>query len=108
MGRGFGTAGGRMAADYIITQFKGAGIMPWQGSYLHPFISSGLMAKTEGANVVGWIEGSDSMLKGEYIVIGAHYDHLAYKINDDGTRVVFNGADDNASGVASIIEIESG
>jgi hypothetical protein len=105
MGRGFGTAGGRMAADYIITQFKGAGIMPWQGSYLHPFISSGLMAKTEGANVVGWIEGSDSMLKGEYIVIGAHYDHLAYKINDDGTRIVFNGADDNASGVASIIEI---
>lgn len=105
MGRGFGTAGGKMAADYITAQLEAAGVMPWQGSYLHPFISSGIMVKTEGANIIGWVEGTDPLLKDEYIVIGAHYDHLAYKITDDGKRIVFNGADDNASGVAAIIEI---
>lgn len=104
MGRGFGTEGGRMAASYISKQFEGAGLTPWQGRYVHPFISSGMMIKTEGANIIGWVEGIDPVLKKEYVVIGAHYDHLAYKMVN-GERVVYNGADDNASGVASVIEI---
>lgn len=104
MGRGFGTEGGRMAAQYITDMFKGAGLAPWQGQYRHPFISSGMMLKTEGANIIGWVEGNDPILKNEYIVLGAHYDHLAYKIIN-GEKVVYNGADDNASGVASVIEI---
>ncbi|MEW5845854.1 MAG: M28 family peptidase [Bacteroidota bacterium] len=104
MGRGFGTDGGRRAAQYISEQFEKIGLTPWQGKYKHPFISSGMMLKTEGTNVIGWIEGSDSVLKSEFIVLGAHYDHLAYKIVND-QPVVYNGADDNASGVASVIEI---
>ncbi len=104
MGRGFGTQGGRMAADYIINQFQEIGLKPWEGQFVHPFISSGMMLKTEGANIIGWIEGCDPILRDEFILLGAHYDHLAYKIND-GQMVVYNGADDNASGVASIIEI---
>jgi len=54
----------------------------------------------EGSNVVGFIEGTDPNLKNEYVVITAHYDHLG--IAGD---VVYNGADDNASGTAGVIEI---
>jgi Zn-dependent M28 family amino/carboxypeptidase len=54
-------------------------------------------------NVVGILEGSDSKLKKEYIVISAHLDHLGVgrPVNGDA---IYNGAMDNASGVASVIE----
>jgi hypothetical protein len=51
-------------------------------------------------NVIGIIEGSDPELKNEYIGIGAHYDHLGI-----GMAGVYNGADDNASGTAALLEI---
>lgn len=104
MGRGFGTQGGRMAANYIENQFRDAGIQPWQGRYMHHFINSRMMFKTEGCNIIGWVEGADSILKNEYVVVGAHYDHLAYYLKGD-SMVVYNGADDNASGTATIIEL---
>lgn len=60
-------------------------------------------------NVVGYLEGSDPKLKEEFIVIGAHYDHLGYggpTSNYKGKKLmVHNGADDNASGVAAMIEL---
>lgn len=60
-------------------------------------------------NVVGYIEGSDPKLKDEYIVIGAHYDHLGFggpTSNYKGKKLlVHNGADDNASGVAAMLEL---
>jgi hypothetical protein len=104
MGRGFGTKGGRMAADYIVQQFADAGIQPWNGKYRHEFVKAGMMLKTEGANIIGWIEGTDPVLKNEFILVGGHYDHVAYLIRGDKT-VVYNGADDNASGTATVIEL---
>ncbi len=104
MGRGFGTQGGRMAEEYIVSQFKDAGISPWNGSFKHPFINARVMVKIEGCNIIGWVEGSDPVLKDEFIVIGAHYDHVAYRI-EDGKKIVYNGADDNASGTATVIEL---
>ena len=60
-------------------------------------------------NVVGYIDGSDSKLKDEFIVIGAHYDHLGYgglSSNYKGKKpLIHNGADDNASGVAAMLEL---
>ncbi len=61
-------------------------------------------------NVVTLIEGSDPVLKNEYLVLGAHHDHLGYGGPGSGSRqpdtsAVHYGADDNASGVASVIEI---
>lgn len=53
-------------------------------------------------NVIGLIEGRDPSLKNEIVVIGAHYDHLG--VTKDG-KEVFNGADDNASGTAALLEI---
>jgi len=58
-------------------------------------------AEAPTANVVAKIEGSDSILKNEYIVVGAHLDHVGYQTNE----LIFPGANDNASGVASLIEI---
>lgn len=104
MGRGFGTNGARMAANYIVEQFAEAGILPWNGSFKHPFINARVMVKTEGCNIIGWVEGLDPILKDEYIVVGAHYDHVAYELKD-GTTIVYNGADDNASGTATVIEL---
>ncbi len=61
-------------------------------------------------NVLAYLPGNDRDLKTEYIVIGGHYDHLGLGGQGSGSRApdrkaVHNGADDNASGVASIIEI---
>jgi len=60
-------------------------------------------------NVVGIIPGSDPAKAGEAIVIGAHYDHVGLggrlSVTPDRTGEIHNGADDNASGTASIIEI---
>jgi hypothetical protein len=67
------------------------------------------LTKAKAQNVVGILEGSDPKLKDEYIVVGAHYDHLGMGGEGSGTRkmdtvAVHNGADDNASGVAAVIE----
>lgn len=66
--------------------------------------------KVRTMNVVGIIEGNDAVMKDEIIVLGAHYDHLGLGGPGSGSRepdtsAVHNGADDNASGVAGIIEI---
>ncbi len=54
---------------------------------------------SKGYNVIGYIEGSDSLLKNEFIVIGAHLDHCGK------WPILISGADDNASGSATVIEI---
>lgn len=60
-------------------------------------------------NVVGTLEGSDPQLKREYVVIGAHYDHLGHGGESNsrapGSKEVHHGADDNASGVAGLLEL---
>ena len=66
--------------------------------------------KETATNIIGFIEGSDPILKNEYIVIGAHYDHLGYgghrsgSLNPDSLQI-HNGADDNASGTAGVLEL---
>ena len=69
-----------------------------------------ILQKENTKNVVAMIEGSDPVLKNEYIVIGAHYDHLGMGGAGSGSRMpdtvaIHNGADDNASGVAGVIEL---
>ena len=65
--------------------------------------------RRETSNVVGYLEGNDPDLKDELIVIGAHYDHLG--LGHHGSRApdhigeIHNGADDNASGVATVLEL---
>lgn len=59
-------------------------------------------------NVVGVLPGSDPALRDEYVIIGAHHDHLGMGGEgslDPDSREIHNGADDNASGTAALIEI---
>jgi len=69
-----------------------------------------LLKREKTANVIGMLEGQDPLLKDEYIVIGAHYDHLGFGGTGSGSRMpdtmaVHNGADDNASGTAMVMEM---
>jgi len=64
--------------------------------------------QTEAYNVIGIVEGKDSVLKNEAIVIGAHYDHLGKGgagSLDVNSKEIHHGADDNASGVAAMLEL---
>ncbi|WP_343848067.1 M28 family peptidase [Algoriphagus jejuensis] len=77
-------------------------------SFEFPFILgasySNSFSQFESENVVGLIPGSDSRLKNEYVVHSAHLDHVGIgrAVNGDS---IYNGAHDNASGVASLLEI---
>jgi hypothetical protein len=96
-GRQAGSVYGRQAAEYIVNQWKETGIVPYgENAYFQEF-SDGYR------NIIGIVEGNDPKLKDEYIVVGAHYDHLGFKVNGD--TIVYNGADDNASGVAALTEL---
>lgn len=69
-----------------------------------------LQQETETRNVVGLLPGTDNVLKNEYVIVGAHFDHLGMGGQGSGSRVVdtvavHNGADDNASGVAAVIQL---
>lgn len=56
-------------------------------------------------NVVAFIEGSDPVLKDEYVVISSHYDHVGMRPPVDGEDTIFNGADDDGSGTVTVLEI---
>jgi aminopeptidase YwaD len=69
-----------------------------------------IQEKVMARNVIGYLEGSDPVLKSSYVVIGAHYDHLGMGGTGSGSRfmdslAIHNGADDNASGVAGVLEL---
>jgi hypothetical protein len=119
-GRGVGTRGIDDAARYIADGFARAGVAPAgpDRSYFQPFTvppdaPAVLHTQLGGAktqNVVAVLPGKSSALRGEVLVIGAHYDHLGYggfgALDDpDSTGKVHDGADDNASGVAALLEV---
>ena len=88
------------AAEYIIGEYEQAGLKPlFREGWYDRFTRKG-DHESDFKNVVGLIEGTDPALRGECIVIGAHYDHLGVRQDK-----IYNGADDNASGSAAVIEI---
>lgn len=100
-GRRAGTAGEDKAADYIAKEFARLKLkhLKDHANYFQEFDAGG----QKGKNVIAIMEGSDDLLKDEYVIIGGHHDHMG-KAPPDGDNI-FNGADDNASGVAAILEI---
>lgn len=71
-------------------------------------ISATVVAKTEAIhtqNVVGILEGTDPVLKNEYVAIGAHYDHVGMNPFAPGPDKIWNGADDDGSGTVSVLNI---
>jgi hypothetical protein len=93
-GRRAGTEGNRIAREYLVERFREEGAAPLMGSYTHTFLFDRRGEEMTGVNVAGQIQGkSDSV-----IVITAHYDHLGIR-----DSLIFNGADDDASGTAALL-----
>lgn len=103
-GRSLGSIKSKQVAQYIANYFESFGIKSYSDTYFHSFYHKEGQVNVIGNNVVGVIEGSDPVLKNEYIVLGAHYDHVGYEIKN-GKKIIYNGADDNATGTAAIIEL---
>jgi Zn-dependent M28 family amino/carboxypeptidase len=99
-GRLPGTPGGAKARAYILRRFKEAGIQPIGDSYERPFAFRGRgdSADRDGVNIVGVVRGRRE--PGRFLVVTAHFDHLGVRNGQ-----VFNGADDNASGVAALLAV---
>lgn len=98
-GRLTGTPGGERARDFVVGRFQESGIEPIGSSYLQPFtVERHGGGRGSGANVVGIVRGATR--PDLYLVVSAHYDHLGVR-----NGVVFNGADDNASGVAALFAL---
>jgi hypothetical protein len=112
-GRGFGSPGLEKAAEYVARQFRDAGLVPaaeGEESYFQVWQAAGGEGKGLATlkNVVGIIPGTSSRFAGESVVVGAHYDHLGLgwpDVRGDNRGRVHPGADDNASGVAVLIEL---
>ena len=96
-GRLVGTEGNARARAYIIERFKKIGLPAFKGSYVHPFsIVRNDEVIVEGINILGFVEGKTDSV----IILSAHYDHLGIR-----DSLIYNGADDNASGTAALIAI---
>lgn len=112
-GRGVGTAGLSRAGAYIRDAFARAGLQAsFQDFTISPDAPAVLhttLGGTATRNVVAILPGTSPTLRGEVVVIGAHYDHLGLggfgAMDPDSTGRVHNGADDNASGTAALIEV---
>ena len=99
-GRDSGSEGIALAASYIESRFEAFGIRP----YFKTFRDTLGNFEGDAYNVVGMIEGTDSELKNEYILIGAHYDHIGLIAPENGDAIA-NGANDNASGTTAVLEL---
>jgi hypothetical protein len=111
-GRGVGTAGLSRAGAYVRDGFAHAGLQATFQSFTispdAPAVLHTTLGGTATRNVVALLPGTSPALRGEVIVIGAHYDHLGFggfgAMDPDSTGRVHNGADDNASGTAALLE----
>lgn len=94
-GRRTGTKGALKTRKYIINQFHSLNILPLGKNYRQPFSFIKKRKEYKATNVLGFIRGTEKPHK--YIVISAHYDHEGIKKGE-----IYNGADDNASGVSAL------
>jgi hypothetical protein len=117
-GRFPGTPGNDSAAAYIARALRRLGLRP--GGDSGTFLQHWTIGNTSGtraahaadlrvANVVGILPGADRRLAGQDVIVGAHFDHLGRSSfgdpNPDSVPQIHNGADDNASGTAAVLEI---
>src|SRR5687767_7538157 len=113
-GRLAGSPGERCAGDYIAARFRALGLKP--GGTGRTFFQTLPVASTvnphagsTGRNVIALLPGSNPQVRDEWIIIGAHYDHLGHgeygSAEPNHGNAVHNGADDNASGVAVMLEV---
>lgn len=106
-GRMVGSEGGARARAYVLSRFEEIGLAPAEGGYEQAFAVArpldlrerdSLTMDIPGINLIGVIEGEDPSIS---MVVTAHYDHIG--TNEQGE--IFNGADDNASGVGGLLAV---
>ncbi len=95
-GRKFSTPANIRAQNYIISQLKNAQVKPFLNKYRHSFTHETQFSTRQGSNIIAAIKGK--VYPKRYIILTAHYDHLGQKQSR-----IYNGADDNASGVAALL-----
>jgi len=114
-GRGTGTPGNDSAAAYIARRFRGLSLTPFDSDFEQHFVAHPLVAHNFAPvslttqNVVALLPGRDSVLRRQFVIVGAHFDHLGRStegaLDPDRKHVVRRGADDNASGTAAVLEL---
>lgn len=122
-GREAGFHGSRVSSEYIASLLRWMGISPLADNYFQPFeacrkerqkkgrwevhpdsiakLKQEVHRKLSMRNVLGMIPGKNTE---EYVIVGAHFDHLGVDPALEGDRI-YNGADDNASGVSAVLQI---
>ncbi|MBL4604225.1 MAG: M20/M25/M40 family metallo-hydrolase [Flavobacteriaceae bacterium] len=105
-GRKPGTEGIEKAAQYIESEFKRIGLTTYENlkSYRQTFTFTNRRTNKEitSSNIIGVLEGKSR--KNEYVIVSAHYDHLGTKSSGEGD-LIFNGANDDASGVTGVLAL---
>ena len=122
-GREAGFHGSRVTSEYIVSLLQWMGVSSLADSYFQPFdayrkerqkkgrlevhpdsiakLKQEVHQKLSMRNVLGMIPGKNTK---EYVIVGAHFDHLGIDPVLDGDQI-YNGADDNASGVSAVLQI---
>ena len=122
-GREAGVHGSRVTSEYIVSLLQWMGVSPLADSYFQLFdayrkerqkkgrlevhpdsiakLKQEVHQKLSMRNVLGMIPGKNTK---EYVIVGAHFDHLGIDPALDGDQI-YNGADDNASGVSAVLQI---
>lgn len=97
-GRQTGTPGNERARRFLLAQLRGIGAEPLGGNFEHPFdFTTRQGAAMQGINLLAVVRGTVEPER--YIVVTAHFDHLGVRNGE-----IYNGADDNASGTAAVLE----
>ena len=110
-GRGIGTPELDEAAQFIIGKFKEYGLQPGadDGSYIQSFTHNfPKLGDVKLKNIIGIIPGTNPKFDGEAVVVSAHYDHLGLgypDVHKGDEGKIHHGADDNASGIAVLLEL---
>ena len=116
-GRAAGFPGNEKAVTYLVEKLTAYGLKPAgeKGSYLQVFTDekNRIKGTKQAKNVLAMIEGSDPRLKEEFVTVGGHLDHVGIASQKVGGQKggptaddkIWNGADDNGSGTAAILEI---
>jgi hypothetical protein len=111
-GRATGSKGADIAAEYIFQELKSFGLLPFRQNFSFKYSPEGqgnsdsIKVQLNGFNIAAFLDNG----KKETIIIGAHYDHLGFghdgnSMDPEAKGQIHNGADDNASGVAGLLEL---
>ncbi|GIU44597.1 peptidase M28 [Shewanella sairae] len=97
-GRKTGSQGAALARSFLQQRFKQIGLQPWQGQYQHAFTYHSSFSNKVGINIIGVVPATTHSDNWRMVI--AHYDHLG-----GNSKRYYPGADDNASGIAGLLQL---